>query len=125
MTTGHVAEQVQALELSLLHRDFSGNPDALEQLLAADFREISPTGTPVSRQEVMRWILNKNPADSWTLTDITTEALGDDAVLLAYHAHRTGPAASGSKGAWHCSLWRFNAGLQCWQLAFHQSTRVA
>jgi hypothetical protein len=124
MTAGSAAERVQALELSLLHRDFSGDPEALEHLLAAEFREISPAGTVTTRQEVIHWILNKNPADRWSLTDITVEILGGDAILLAYHALRTGPTASGTKGARHCSMWRFNTELDCWQLAFHQSTRV-
>jgi hypothetical protein len=125
MTSSNIADTMLARELSLLHRDFSRDSETLEQMLAPDFREISPAGALVTRQDVIRWILNKHAADRWTLTDFRVEADSGSTVLLSYHARRSGPEHAGSKGARHCSLWRFNAGLQCWQLAFHQSTKVS
>jgi hypothetical protein len=119
-----IAAEMLALELSLLHDDFSADTEALEQMLGEDFREISPFGTVTARPEVIKWILDKDPASRWSLADFHVEVLGNDARLLTYHAARTGPLASGSKGARHCSLWRFNSAQQCWQLAFHQSTKV-
>jgi hypothetical protein len=125
VTDDSIAGQMQALEESLLHEDYAGRREALEQLLAADFREISPAGEPVTRDEVIQWICHKDPTTRWCLNEFRVDILADAARMLTYHAVRTGQRSTTSKGARHCSLWRFNPVLQCWQLAFHQSTRVA
>jgi hypothetical protein len=113
---------MQQLELSLLHTDFRADPAALEDLLAADFVEVAPSGHITSRAEVIDWLLQKDAADRWQLSEFHAAELAKDVRMVRYHAVRSVPA-SASKGARHVSLWRFNAAGQHWQLCFHQSTK--
>jgi hypothetical protein len=113
---------MQQLELRLLHTDFRTNTAALEQLLAQDFVEVAPNGRVTSREDVIRWLLQKDPADRWELSDWHVSELAADVRLVRYHAVRSIPAST-SKGASHVSLWRFDSASQCWLLHFHQSTK--
>lgn len=113
---------MQQLELQLLHTDFRNNTAALEQLLGPDFVEVAPSGHPTSRAEVIHWLLQKDPADRWQLSDWHVSELAADVRLVRYHAVRSVPA-SASKGASHVSLWRLDRATERWQLHFHQSTK--
>lgn len=117
-------QAMRSLEEALLHGDHRGNPAALERLLAADFSEVNAMGGETSRSEVVRWLLQKDPAARWQFRDLQAEEVADGLRLVRYHAQQIAPQLSASKGARHVSLWRFNSALQCWQLRFHQSTKV-
>jgi hypothetical protein len=62
MDIPNISEQILKLEESLLHEDFSSNPEALEAMISNDFREIDPKGRECSREDVIAWLLQKNPA---------------------------------------------------------------
>jgi hypothetical protein len=119
-----LARQMQALEETLLHDDHSGSTAVLERLLAPDFIEVNPAGGRSPRPEVLRWLQQKDPAARWHLQDLEVQELSPELRLVTYHALQVAPQRSSSKGARHASLWSFNGRLQCWQLRFHQSTRV-
>lgn len=118
------AEEMQACEEVLLHTDFSNKAVLLEQMLTADFAEVSSSGVISKRQVVVSWLLGKDPAARWRFTDVSVTELTADLRLVRYHAQQIAPLPSTSKGALHSSLWCYNGALQCWQLRFHQATRI-
>ena len=61
-------DTIFSLEQSLLHSDWSDQPAALEEQFGENFQEINPLGAVVSRQEVMQWLLQKDPAHRWEIT---------------------------------------------------------
>lgn len=117
-------EEMQACEEVLLHTDFSGKPALLEPLLAAEFTEVAANGQTSNRRKVIDWLLHKDPAARWRFTDLSVAELADGLRLVRYHAQQIAPLPSASKGALHSSLWTYNRALQCWQLRFHQATKI-
>lgn len=118
-----ILEEMQQLELTLLHADHRANPAALEQMLAPEFVEVAPQGHVSERTAVLQWLFNKPATHRWQLSHWQAEALSPTLRLVRYHAVRVEPP-SHSNGALHVSLWRFDAELTCWRLHFHQSTKV-
>jgi hypothetical protein len=116
---------MQACEEALLHTDFSRDPPALERMLTADFEEISSSGRLSDRQAVAQWLLHKDPAARWHLQELAVTELTPVLRLVRYHAKQILPVASAGSGALHSSLWRFSASAQCWQLQFHQATKLS
>ncbi|MGY8789548.1 MAG: nuclear transport factor 2 family protein [Pseudomonadales bacterium] len=123
MDIPNISEQILKLEESLLHQDFSSNPEALEALICDDFREIDPKGRECSREDVIAWLLQKNPASRWEFSAFALHQLADSSVLATYHARQIHPESS-SPGSRHCSIWHTNYPSINWQLFFHQSTKV-
>ncbi|MDT8397636.1 MAG: DUF4440 domain-containing protein [Pseudomonadales bacterium] len=120
-----LAQLIRQLEESLLHNDFSADPQLLDSLLAAEFEEIGPGGNKTSRQQVIEWLLHK-PADArWRFTDFRIKPLAEDLVLALYHAQQADPQARVSKGSMRASVWKRVPGeAHAWQMLFHQATRV-
>ena len=112
------------LEEKLLHTDFSKHPELLEHLLAAEFTEINASGLTGSRAAVCQWLLQKDKAARWRLSELVVTELQPLMRLVNYHASQIAPVPSASKGALHSSIWNFNQQRQCWQLRFHQATKV-
>ena len=123
MTIDSPLLQMQQLEALLLHTDFRTAPQQLEQLLAEDFQEVSPAGNINTREEVIRWLLQKDPVHRWQFSEWQLSELAPTVRLLRYHALQCIPA-SRSKGALHCSLWCLDQARHCWRLHFHQSTKT-
>jgi hypothetical protein len=121
----NLGEHIRILEELLLHQDFRHSQEQLEALLAPEFREVDPRGNNVSRENVIRWLLAKDPGSRWEYADFEVRELGDNLVLATYFARQILPEAQSSGGARHCSLWRQQPGTTSWQLFFHQSTKVA
>lgn len=117
-------DTIHALELKLLHSDWSNQKEALEGMLGISFQEINPDGVVVSRQEVIQWLLHKDPAHRWEIIANEIIELDDHSVLLSYHAKQRFPEKPGSNGAMHISLWQKQMESENWQMAFHQSTRI-
>lgn len=118
------AEEMQACEEALLHTDFSSKVAALEKMLTADFTEVSSSGVISTRQVVVNWLLGKDAAARWRFNTLSVTELTADLRLVLYHAQQIAPVPSTSKGALHSSLWCYNGALQCWQLRFHQATKI-
>jgi hypothetical protein len=117
--------EMRACEEGLLHTDFRGSRPVLEKFLADDFVEVSPGGLVSTRQVVVDWLLHKDPDARWQLRDLSVLELTQDLRLVRYHAQQVVPVPSAGKGALHCSLWHYNELLRCWQLRFHQATKLA
>ena len=114
---------VQQLEQQLLHNDFRSDPHLLDALLAEDFQEVSPLGQISTRAQVIGWLLQKDPLHRWQFSAWHCSELAPSVRLLRYHAVQCVPPSQ-SKGALHMSLWCYNHSQQCWQLRFHQSSKV-
>ncbi len=117
--------EMQACEEGLLHNDFRGSRPVLEKFLADDFLEVSSSGLVSTRNSVVDWLLHKDPHARWQFRDLTVLELAHDLRLVRYHAQQIAPIPSAGNGALHCSLWHYNETLRCWQLRFHQATKVS
>jgi hypothetical protein len=118
-----ITDQIRRLEFKLLHSDMKIMPSLLDTLLAKEFEEIGGNGAVNSRQEVVGWLLNKNPQDRWLLTDFKVRELSTDLVLAIYYAKKVmGQENSVSKGSTRSSIWKRNT--QGWQMVFHQASKI-
>ncbi len=114
---------IKQLELKLLHSNFKVLPFLLDVLLANEFEEIASNGVVSPRQEVVDWLLNKNPEDRWILTGFRVKELSADLVLAIYQAEKVaGQKNIASKGSVRSSIWRHNT--QGWQMVFHQASKI-
>lgn len=120
----NLPEHIRILEELILHQDFSDSPDALDALLAEDFREINPDGKEVSRQEVINWLMAKNPASRWEFSTFDVSELSSDVVMATYFARQIMPEKASRGGARHLSIWQQVGPGKSWQLKYHQSTRI-
>ena len=119
-----IEEQIRTLEESLLHQDFSSSPETLKAMICDDFREIDPGGRQCSRDEVISWLLQKDPTSRWEFSEFAVHQLADDIALASYHARQILPQSSAT-GSRHCSIWQASNPLKTWQLFFHQSTKIS
>jgi hypothetical protein len=118
-----ITDQIKRLEFKLLHSDMKIMPSLLDTLLAKEFEEIGGNGVVNSRQEVVGWLLNKNPQDRWLLTDFKVRELSTDLVLAIYYAKKVvGQKNIVSKGSTRSSIWKRNT--QGWQMVFHQASKI-
>jgi hypothetical protein len=118
-----LAADMLACEQALLHTDFNDDMVALDRLLAPDFVEIS-NGRVSERAQVVGWLLRKDPAARWSFDDVHVSELAQGVRLVRYRAQQILPQASQGKGALHSSIWCFSREMHCWQLRFHQATRL-
>jgi len=119
-----IQETIHTLELKLLHSDWSLQKEALEAMLGESFQEINPDGVVVSRQDVIQWLLQKEPAHRWEISANDIKELDDHSILVTYHARQIIPENPDSNGAMHISLWQKHRESGNWQMMFHQSTRI-
>jgi len=118
-----ITDQIRRLEFKLLHSDMKVRPSLLDELLAKEFEEIGGNGAVNSRQEVVGWLLNKNPQDRWSLTDFRVRELSTDLVLAIYRAEKIVEKKNiVSKGSIRSSIWKHNT--QGWQMVFHQASKI-
>ena len=115
--------QMHACETSLLHTDFKRHPELLELMLAPDFHEISAAGRS-DRNTVKQWLLQKDPYSRWELSQFEVVEMTNEIRLVSYHALQREPTLSPSKGSMHTSVWSYSANVQCWQLRFHQASKI-
>lgn len=120
----NIVAQMQACEIALLHTDFIRQPDLLELMLAQDFQEISSAGRS-GRESVRQWLLQKDPRARWELDHFETSEITPELRLVTYHARQVIPEKPANKGSMHSSLWCYSKHMQCWQLRFHQASKLA
>ena len=118
-----LAAEMLACEEALLHSDFSNDRLPLDRVLAPDFVEISH-GRVSDRAQVVAWLLRKDPAARWAFEGVHVTELAQGVRLVRYHAKQSSPTASEGKGALHSSIWCFSREQHCWQLKFHQATKI-
>ncbi|HHX81750.1 MAG TPA: DUF4440 domain-containing protein [Pseudomonadaceae bacterium] len=115
---------MRALEERLLHDDFRASAERLDALLAEDLVEIDGSGRQSDRAAIRHWLLNKDPAARWCLSELQVRELSAELRLVLYHARQVEPPRPHSAGSRRSSLWRFDAGSGSWQLCFHQASKL-
>jgi len=112
-------EQIQQLELKLLHSDLTAHPELIDALLAEDFEEIDNHGVMRTRDEVVGWLLCKDKNIQWIFNDFRIKPLADDMVLAIYSLHK--PDRMNDAGSIRTSIWRYRKNQ--WKMVFHQASR--
>ncbi|MDH5479725.1 MAG: DUF4440 domain-containing protein [Nitrosomonas sp.] len=121
--TDTIAEQMEQLELLLLHTDMQANPTFLDGLLSHEFEEIGSSGCVTSRQEVVDWLLHKNPNDRWSIENFRVKELSKDLILAIYHAHQIVGHNHQSKVSIRSSIWKLDE--DNWKLVFHHASKLS
>lgn len=119
-----LAADMLACEQALLHTNFFDDMVALDRLLAPDFVEIGSNGRVSERAQVVAWLLRKDPAARWSFEDVHVSELAPGIRLVRYRAKQILPEPSQGNGAIHSSLWCLSRDMHCWQLRFHQATKL-
>ncbi|MDR4518400.1 MAG: DUF4440 domain-containing protein [Nitrosomonas sp.] len=115
-----LAEQIRQLELKLLHMDWRVDPAAIDELLDETFEEIGGNGQISARQNVVGWLLKKDPHQQWALQDFRIKRLSSDTVIAIYRAVKANQLEENGKGSIRSSIWqRFG---DHWRMVFHQAT---
>lgn len=126
-----VNEQIaffSTLEYDLLHTDFTNSFTQLESVLSGDLFEISPFGDYTSRQEIIDWLINKSPNQSWSLSNFRVMSLTDRLFLVCYQANSIQNGLVKETGTLRSSIWRNEQkndttfDKKNWKLTFHQAT---
>lgn len=116
-----IAEHIQQRELELLQSNWREDPALIDDWLSADFEEIGSDGQISTRNDVINWLLNKDNAIQWSLTDFRIKAFSDGLVMAVYIAKIRNDPNSTSKGSIRTSLWQRKG--EHWKMVFHQATK--
>ena len=120
-----LTEQIQRLELQLLQSDLNEHPELIDQLLAANFEEIDNRGQLHCRDDVVGWLMRKDPHLHWAFTHFRVKVLTEDLALAIYSVKN--PARSDAQltqapGSIRTSLWQRQG--DDWKMIFHQATKI-
>ena len=107
-------EQVRALELRLLDPAVRRDRAAVDRLLHPEFLEFGASGRVWDKASVLA-SLSADSGPSPVVSDLRSERLGPDAMLVTYRARRPGGTAS-----LRASVWVRHG--QGWRVRFHQGT---
>lgn len=121
MESRDVTEHIEQRELELLQTDWRVNPVLIDDWLSADFEEIGSNGKIGTRSDVVNWLLNKDNAIQWSLTDFRIKVLADGLVMTVYIAKKRNAPNNISNGSIRTSIWQ-RQGIN-WKMVFHQATK--
>lgn len=116
-----IAEHIKQRELELLQTDWRANPSLIDDWLSDGFEEIGSNGQISTRNDVVNWLLNKDNAIQWSLTDFRIKALADGLVMAVYIAKKRNAPNNTSKGSIRTSIWQRQGNN--WKMVFHQATK--
>ena len=116
-----IAEHINQRELELLQTDWRANPALIDDWLSADFEEIGSDGQVSQRVDVVNWLLKKDNAIQWSLTDFRIKVLTDGLIMAVYFAKKRNDPNSTSKGSIRMSIWQHQGNH--WKMVFHQATK--
>ena len=113
------AEELVALEKSLLTSGVRTDQETLMALLADEFVEFGASGTVYNKQSMISGLLaESDPSiDQLHASDMQVQLLHDHSALVTYRIN------SESRPSLRSSVWTLRDGR--WQILFHQGTRVA
>ncbi|MEW5796216.1 MAG: DUF4440 domain-containing protein [Candidatus Zixiibacteriota bacterium] len=109
------------LELRLIEPDVRRSRQALEELLADEFREFGSSSQIYDRQQIVD-ALQDEPGCRWELRDFEVTELSSECALATYRATRTTIVTGDIVNSLRSSIWVFRDGH--WQMLFHQGTRT-
>lgn len=110
------------LELRLHHTEVRGDAVQLQALLADDFVEFASSGGVWNKAQVIEALLTEAPFIAPRVSDLTARELGVERVLLTYRRTTAKGPDTPASVTLRSSIW--HAGVQGWQMEFHQGTRV-
>ena len=105
-----------------MHSDVKANPAIIDELLSGDFEEIGSTGYAASRDEVVKWLQQKDSNDRWELQDFRIRSLSPDLLLAIYRAKKITLPTDASGGSLRSSIWQRCGGR--WKMVFHQASKI-
>lgn len=121
MELSAITEQIQHLELSLLQTDLTAHPERIDELLAENFEEIDHQGEIHARNDVVDWLMHKDPNKQWAFKDFRVKVLTDDLVLAIYSLQKPDHPGASPAGSIRTSLWQRQR--DHWKMVFHQATQ--
>ncbi len=113
--------QIRHLELKLLQTDLTAHPGLIDDLLAENFEEIDSNGEIHSRDDVIGWLMRKDPNMQWTFKDFRLKALSEDAVLAIYSLQKPDQSGISNTASIRTSIWQYQNNQ--WKMLFHQASR--
>ncbi len=125
METQSFTEQIQRLELRLLQSDLNAHPELIDELLAANFEEIDNRGQLQSRDDVIDWLMRKDPHLHWAFNHFHVKVLTEDLALAIYSVQspaRPDDQLTQAPGSIRTSLWQRQG--NDWKMIFHQATKI-
>jgi len=114
------AQELEALERSLLTGAVRKDPAAVRALLAEEFREFGASGRTYTREAIVAELWTEPPVDL-AMVDFRAEPVSEEIVLVTYRSSRS-EAGHAVRVALRSSLWVRREGR--WQMVFHQGTVV-
>ena len=122
METHSLTEQIQRLELRLLQSDLNAHPELIDELLAANFEEIDNRGRLQCRDDVIGWLMRKDPHLHWAFNHFRVKILADDLALAIYSVQNPTQPDAKPPGSIRTSLWQRQG--NDWKMIFHQATQI-
>jgi hypothetical protein len=115
-----VIELIQRLELKLLQTDLTTHSGLIDELLAENFEEIDSHGKIHSRNDVITWLMRKDPSIHWAFKDFRIKILADDCVLAIYSLQKPDQSGTPNAGSIRTSIWQRQG--EHWKMVFHQAS---
>jgi hypothetical protein len=116
-----VAEQLSALERSLLDAAVRADREQVTDLLADDFVEFGSSGRVWTKGTTIAALADDDPGSSTTRTvaDLRVRLLAEGAALVTYAVNRQSPGQAEVQTL-RSSIWTREQGK--WRMVFHQGT---
>lgn len=112
---------IRSLEESLLKAETLQSAEALDHLLADDFREFGSSGRIHLKEDVLG---SPRPSGSveFTVADFLVEQLAPEIALATYRVTARNAMTGTQSDSLRSSIWRLRDNR--WQVVFHQGTRT-
>jgi hypothetical protein len=116
-----LTDSIRDVEAEIASPEVWQSRAALEERIASDFVEISPSGRILDRTAVVEGLLGRVPP-SIRVEDFTVRELASDVALVTYRSVLDSDAGDPPAISLRASIWRRQDGR--WRLTFHQGTAV-
>jgi hypothetical protein len=114
---------LQSLEAELHHPGARCSRERLEELLHPEFHEVGRSGTPYSRETVIRHLAAQQSPPDVVASGYAVAELDQGVALLTYRSAHRGKDGALALRALRSSIWQHTS--VGWQLRYHQGTPEA
>ena len=116
-----IKQQLLELELSLHKYEVRSSREALDLLIADEFREIGVSGAYFGKQEILDRLPGED-AVKIEASDFEYRQISESIVQLIYKSRAFTSVDTFGRTSYRTSLWKF--GKNKWQMIFHQGTAI-
>lgn len=109
-------KEIVELELKLSSKGARGDEEILEQLLDKNFFEFGVSGTELSRDIIVDYLVKYGNNDKSKSFDFEGKLLSEDVILLTYKTEQD--KLDGKVKSLRSSIWSKSSGT--WKIIFHQ-----